>query len=253
MAATVHTRMPIRYQVVLICLISLVLVTAGPLHSQSAPTRAASVPDTGSPAVSTVTVTAEADNSSIVDADGSGDGGDKAAVDQPSYFDAMGYRRLRYRAPLPASVPGGQVVRTDKVQRFIQQNKPALIDVLSVTLRTEAIDFGISWLPDSPRKNIPGSIWLPNVGRADLEPFMLRYFSDHLSQVSGNDRDHPILFYCIADCWMSWNAVKRAAELGYNKLYWFPEGTDGWLASGGDVVAAEPEPIIDYIRESEPE
>ena len=168
-----------------------------------------------------------------------------------NYFNEKGYRSQRYRAPLPDTVPGGNVVRSDHVREYIEQHRPLLIDVLSVTLRTEAIDFGISWLPDSPRQNIPGSVWLPNVGRADLEPFMIRFFSDHLVDMTDGDKAHPILFYCIADCWMSWNAVKRAAEWGYSNVYWFPEGTDGWVASGGELVETEPESIIDYIRDAE--
>ena len=163
-------------------------------------------------------------------------------------FNDSGYRYQRYRAPLPDSVPGGSVVHTDKVRALIRQRNPVLIDVLSVTLRPEAIDFGISWLPDSPRHNIPGSIWLPNVGRADLEPFMVEFFSDHLQALTGNDKKHPILFYCIADCWLSWNAVKRAAEWGYSNIYWFPEGTDGWAAIGGELVEAEPESIVEYLE-----
>ncbi len=179
---------------------------------------------------------------------GSSQGHDLARTQ--SYFDDDGYRSHRYRAPLPDTVPGGKVIRADRVQAFIDQYNPALIDVLSVTLRTEAIDFGISWLPDAPRHNIPGSVWLPNVGRAALEPYMLKFFSDHLFELTDNDKTHPLLFYCIADCWMSWNAVKRAAEWGYSNVHWFPEGTDGWAAIGGELVEAEPEPIIDYIKDA---
>ena len=168
-----------------------------------------------------------------------------------NYFDDKGFRSHRYRAPLPDTVPGGKVVRADEIRAIIDQYNPALIDVLAVTLRPEAIDFGISWLPDSPRLNIPGSVWLPNVGRADLEPYMLRFFSDHLVELTDGKLDNPILFYCIADCWMSWNASKRAAEWGYSNVYWFPEGTDGWEASGGELVETEPESIIEYIEEAE--
>ena len=41
-------------------------------------------------------------------------------------------------------------------------------------------------------------------------------------------------------CWMSWNAAKRAVALGYTGVNWFPEGSDGWVAAGGDLVTAEP-------------
>jgi rhodanese-related sulfurtransferase len=31
---------------------------------------------------------------------------------------------------------------------------------------------------------------------------------------------------------MSWNAAKRALALGYRKVLWYPEGTDGWSRRG---------------------
>ena len=54
----------------------------------------------------------------------------------------------------------------------------------------------------------------------------------------------PLLFYCLKDCWMSWNAAKRAIALGYRHVYWFPEGTDGWTEAGGTLQAGAPaEPV----------
>jgi PQQ-dependent catabolism-associated CXXCW motif protein len=50
--------------------------------------------------------------------------------------------------------------------------------------------------------------------------------------------DQPIVIYCLADCWMSWNAVKRAASYGYTKLYWYRDGTDGWSDAGLPVEPA---------------
>jgi PQQ-dependent catabolism-associated CXXCW motif protein len=39
-----------------------------------------------------------------------------------------------------------------------------------------------------------------------------------------------IVFYCLASCWMSWNAAKRALAIGYRRVAWYPDGTDGWAA-----------------------
>jgi len=53
------------------------------------------------------------------------------------------------------------------------------------------------------------------------------------------------VFYCLASCWMSWNAAKRALELGYTNVAWYPEGTDGWADQGlpleGRVPMARPQ------------
>ena len=37
-----------------------------------------------------------------------------------------------------------------------------------------------------------------------------------------------IVIYCLRDCWMSWNAAKRAMTMGYRNVVWYPDGTDGW-------------------------
>ena len=57
------------------------------------------------------------------------------------------------------------------------------------------------------------------------------------------DKRRPLKFFCMADCWMSWNAVKRAAEFGYGHVHWFAEGTDGWWELDRPLVAAEPPPV----------
>ena len=48
--------------------------------------------------------------------------------------------------------------------------------------------------------------------------------------------------YCLADCWMSWNAAKRALKIGYSNVAWYRDGTDGWLAAGLPLQEATPEP-----------
>ena len=41
---------------------------------------------------------------------------------------------------------------------------------------------------------------------------------------------------------MSWNAAKRAVEDGYTRVFWYPDGVDGWAAAGGALEPAEPRP-----------
>ena len=55
------------------------------------------------------------------------------------------------------------------------------------------------------------------------------------------DRAKLLLFYCLRDCWMSWNAAKRAIALGYT-VAWYPDGTDGWQDAGLPLSAAVPAP-----------
>jgi rhodanese-related sulfurtransferase len=40
---------------------------------------------------------------------------------------------------------------------------------------------------------------------------------------------------------MSWNAAKRAASLRYTRVYWYPDGTNGW--EGTKLPTADAEPV----------
>ncbi|HXW22459.1 MAG TPA: PQQ-dependent catabolism-associated CXXCW motif protein, partial [Rhodomicrobium sp.] len=61
---------------------------------------------------------------------------------------------------------------------------------------------------------------------------------------AGADREKTLVFYCLKDCWMSWNAAKHALSLGYPYVAWYPDGTDGWTAASLPVepVTAAPRP-----------
>ena len=72
-----------------------------------------------------------------------------------------------------------------------------------------------------PHRDIPGSLWLPDVGRGALSPELEGYFRDHLEAATARRHDMPVVFYCLADCWMSWNAAKRAASWSYTQVYWY--------------------------------
>ena len=66
-----------------------------------------------------------------------------------------------------------------------------------------------------------------------------------LEKATAGDRARTLVVYCLADCWMSWNAAKRALALGYTDVAWYPEGTDGWIAIGLPLQDATPEPRPD--------
>ena len=101
-------------------------------------------------------------------------------------------------------------------------------------------DFPTKFIPGKQRQNIPGSVWLPNVGRAELSEEMQNYLYKNLQILTNNNKNRGIVVYCIVDCWMSWNAVQRIASYGYNDLYWYPDGSDGWQAAGLPLQRSEP-------------
>lgn len=152
-----------------------------------------------------------------------------------------GYRTGNYRSPVPATLAGGTVLTTDEVRRLIASGDPVLIDVLPAPRKPRTLEPDALWLPPA-RRNIPGGIWLPNTGFGVLPVEEEEYLRENLTRVTGADKDRALVFYCLADCWMSWNAAKRAIEWGYSTVYWYPDGTDGWAAAGLPLADSEPEP-----------
>jgi PQQ-dependent catabolism-associated CXXCW motif protein len=153
-----------------------------------------------------------------------------------------GYRLDHYRAPTPDRVPGGVTLDTAGLLELIEREGPVLIDT-APALRTGETDFSGRWLVAEPRRSLPGSLWLPNVGYGSLDAAMERYLRGNLERATGGDRERPLVFYCYVDCWMSWNAARRAAEWGWRRVHWYPLGTDGWVAAGRPLVSVEPVPL----------
>jgi len=160
-----------------------------------------------------------------------------AAPDEPE-----GYRMGKYRAEVPATLKGANVVDPAGATALWDSKGAVFVDVLPRPPRPAGLAEGTVWRPPV-RHNIPGSTWLANVGFGKINSEVEAYFRTNLEKLSGGNREKPLLFYCLANCWMSWNAAKRALEWGYTRVYWFPEGTDGWTAAGRDVVVSEPVPL----------
>ena len=155
------------------------------------------------------------------------------------------YRETDFRAPTPCTIAGGRVVSTTQVQRLIAEHAAVPIDVLPSPRRPDNLPEGTVWKPRA-RQNIPESVWLANTGFGVLPVEEEVYFREHLARLTADDPDRPLIFYCLAECWMSWNAAKRAIAYGYSSVLWFPEGTDGWAAAGLPVVDSAPVPLGDH-------
>lgn len=145
-----------------------------------------------------------------------------ATVDEPAH-----YRMEEYRAPVPQTLQGARVVTTAEVEALWRSGGAVLLDVMPQAQKPADLPAGTIWR-DPPRKDIPGSLWLANVGYGALTPETAAYFRQALEQVSRGARDKPLVFYCMTNCWMSWNAAKRAIEWGYRSVLWYPPGADGW-------------------------
>ena len=151
------------------------------------------------------------------------------------------YRMSAFRAPVPCTLAGARVVSTEDLQRLIAEQSPVLIDVLPSPRRPEGLSEDAIWQPLT-RSNIPGSVWLPNTGFGVLPVEEEAYLRANLNRLTEGDPSRGVVFYCLADCWMSWNAARRALEWGYASVVWFPAGTDGWTAAGLPLAEAMPVP-----------
>jgi PQQ-dependent catabolism-associated CXXCW motif protein len=124
--------------------------------------------------------------------------------------------------------------------------QPVVVDVLPAPREPKNRPEDSLWRPKA-RDNIPGSFWLPNVGYGEISAEFERYFSDQLARLTAGESDRTLVFYCQADCWMSWNAAKRALAYGYQDVVWYPLGTDGWQAAGLPLEPASPVAMPDFL------
>jgi PQQ-dependent catabolism-associated CXXCW motif protein len=150
---------------------------------------------------------------------------------EPAIEEPEGYRMEDYNAPVPETLRGAQVATTQEAEALWRSGKAVFLDVMPRTPKPADLPAGTIWR-DKPRRDIPGSLWLVNVGYGALPPETTAYFREALARVSDGTKDRPLLFYCMADCWMSWNAAKRAVGWGYTSVLWYPLGADGWEKAG---------------------
>lgn len=150
-----------------------------------------------------------------------------------------GYRMDDYRAPVPDSVPGAAVVDTTTLQSMIAAGQAVLVDVLPAPRRPDGMRPDMPWLP-ARHRTLPGSVWWPEVGRGVLAADLEMRFRQRLMQVALPGR--VVVFFCLNDCWMSWNAARRAGGYGVQAA-WYPEGADGWARAGLPLQEVRPDPL----------
>jgi PQQ-dependent catabolism-associated CXXCW motif protein len=151
------------------------------------------------------------------------------------------FRVENYRAPTPATLKGARVVDTIDAERLWRDKAAVFVDVMPQAPRPANLPAGTIWR-DKPRLSIPGSAWLPDTGYGELAPATETYLKDPLATLTGGDRGKAVVMFCLQDCWMSWNAAKRAVGWGYTNIIWYPEGTDGWGAVDLPLEPVHPMP-----------
>jgi PQQ-dependent catabolism-associated CXXCW motif protein len=163
------------------------------------------------------------------------------AYAQGSVPEPDGFRTDDYRAAVPETLAGARVLGTDEAEAIWRSGKGIFVDVLPRPPKPPNLPAGTIWR-DKPRLNIPGSIWLPDTGYGKLAASTEDYLRRGLTRATNGDGAKLLVIYCQADCWMSWNAAKRALSYGYSNVAWYPEGTDGWQRAELPLTESRPEP-----------
>ncbi len=143
------------------------------------------------------------------------------ALDEPA-----DYRQSDYDAPVPDTITGGLRIEDEAAFALWHAGVP-FIDVMPTLKRPKGLPEDAIWQGRS-RMSVPGAIWLPDAGFGTLEAAAEAEFRKELNEVTGGHKDAPVVFFCRADCWMGWNAARRAIGWGYTRVFWYAFGSTGW-------------------------
>jgi sulfur-oxidizing protein SoxY len=165
-----------------------------------------------------------------------------AAAATPAPESAVAEPQDFWLGPVNASVPrtlsGGTVIRANDLSALLKQRRAVVVDVSSSQQRPEKLAPQAVWMPP-PHPVIPGSLWIAGAGAGAIDANTDKLYRQRLAEATSHDLDHPVVVYCHERCWLSWNAAKRAIRYGYRKVYWFPDGIEGWRAAGFETATAE--------------
>ena len=157
---------------------------------------------------------------------------------QDAAFDpASGYRITAYRGVVPGPPPGITRITAPAVAAL--GDAAILVDVVPAEGGVRDPLTGL-WRLAKPATSIPGAHWFPEAGRGVLAPGIERWFLDGVRSLARRHPGRPIVVFCLADCWMSWNAALRLHRAGVRPIRWFAEGSDGWRDLGKSLAVATP-------------
>ncbi len=136
-----------------------------------------------------------------------------------------------YRAPTPATVAGGTALDTPAARQLWKDGGAVWIDVLAAPHRPANLPacgrMAAGAAARYSRQLVAARCRPRRTRSPSSKPISAPTSSGSAKAVAAR----PFVFYCLANCWMSWNAAKRAASWGYTRVYWYRDGTDGWEAA----------------------
>jgi PQQ-dependent catabolism-associated CXXCW motif protein len=136
------------------------------------------------------------------------------------------YKSANYHSPTPISHPTAEVITTYELSKMI-------------TSGSNLVVVSVNGGKNNSSNSIPNSVWLKGfgLGPTKFDALDLQRFSQALSEVTHNDKNTPLIFYCFdSHCWLSYNSSLRAAELGYTHIYWYRGGIIAWKSAGLPLV-----------------
>ena len=163
-----------------------------------------------------------------------------AAMAQEPLFDPVtGYRLSHYRGVVAAAPEG--VTRIDTTHAHdLWRRGATFIDVNPAPGAVRDIATG-RWALSEPHATIPGSHWLAETGRGVLAVKVERWLPNRIHALVAKRQNQPVVVFCQADCWMSWNAVLRLHRARIRNILWFADGIDGWRDAKLPLAAATPD------------
>lgn len=153
-------------------------------------------------------------------------------------FNTEGYRIAHYRGPVPTAPEGVRRIDARDAMHLRPDREALFIDVLPAEGAHREADG--RWRLATPHASIPRAHWFPEAGRGEPDPAIAAGFAQGIARLSRGRKDRPLVVFCLADCWMSWNAALRLHRLGYRDVRWLADGLDGWRDLGLPVKPAVP-------------
>jgi len=182
-----------------------------------------------------------ADANGAPEAKPASEGGKHASTADESAPEPSGYWTGPVNSPVPATLTGGTVISSaHRLRELLDQKDSVLVDVSNAPTRPDNMAPGAPWLP-VPHRAIPGSVWIPGVGAGEIPAALDDFFRQKLATLTDNSPFRRVILYCHKTCWLSWNAAKRAISYGYQHVYWYRDGVEGWKAAGLPTAVIEPQ------------
>lgn len=158
---------------------------------------------------------------------------------EPLFDPVTGYRLAHYRGVVGPAPQG--VERIDAARAHALWREGAIF--IDVNPAPGAVRDPASghWTLAAAHASIPRAHWFAEAGRGRLADGVERWFLGGVRRLAAAHPHRPLVIFCQADCWMSWNAALRLHRAGLRDIRWFADGLDGWTEAGFATVASMPQ------------